>query len=122
VTLYKKTPLTGQTVELGLKNPGTYKLGAARISQSSLSPFKTGQGFALVQSGENAWTIYFEDGKAPALKDSKAKLKSSYVLNLELWAEGTYALDDGDKPVALTGPDGNAKTKPAIVKVKVNLK
>jgi len=119
VTLYKKTPLTGQAIELGLKKPETYKPGAVRISENSLKPF-VNQGFELVQSGESAWTLYFKEGKAPVPK--KGVLQSSYVLKLELWAEGTYDYDGDGKPIALTDANGNAKTKPAIVKVKVNIK
>jgi len=108
-------------VEFGLKSPAVYKLEAARISKSSLTPFAADKGFELVQTGENAWTIRFEGKQKPVLKNGAA-LKKSYNLKVELWAEGTYDLDAAGKPIPLTDAKGAAKTKPGIMTVKVSLR
>ena len=147
VTLYKLTPQSGETVGLGLKTPANVKLGGARLNQARLNGFKlvTGDkaigtkitgtadrtdGFRLVQNGAGSWTVYFKEPIAPKALDKNnkvVKLKKSYTLKLELWAEGTYRLDASGKPVALQAYDAKKgkwvdKSKPTYVNVKVNIK
>ena len=126
ITLYKSQPLQGETVKLNLKAP--VSLGAAQIRQASLNKMKfdTG-GFELVRCGENDWTIVFKDDKAPTKikkKNGKDVLKSSYTLQLELWAEGTYnTVTNPDGSVtAQPVKEGKKASKPTIVKVKVYIK
>ena len=133
VTLNKSLPFTGDSIEILLpatsKNPNL-KLGMVCIQQASLKSLglttdgiTQNDGFEMVRSGENTWTIHFKDGLVPQtklIKGKQAKLKSSYTIKLEVWAEGTYMNIDGI-PVALTS-DGVAKTKPALISVKVNIK
>ena len=129
ITLYKTTPLEGKTVEFGFKKPEVYTLGEARISKSSLTKYKDGQGFELVRCGEGAWTIRYEGDTRPVLKANGKKLNTAVTLTIELWPEGTYEIcsdptkpADLGKPVALKNVKGVDQTKPAKVKVKVNLK
>lgn len=124
ITLYKTTPFTGETIGLDLITPGV-KLGTVWISEESRKALKfDAGGFRLEQSGENEWVIYFEGDKAPTLPNKKngkpAELKANYTIKLELWAEGTYRLDSDGKPISLAS--GKAKSKPAIVRVKINIK
>jgi len=128
VTLYRLMPMKGETIGLELNKSAVMKLGAARVNEASVKKlkFKTG-GFELNRAGENDWTLSFKDGKAPTLKGDKAlKANSSYNISLELWAEGTYALDAGGKPIALQYKDPKTKktikTKPTLVKIKVYVK
>ena len=148
VTLYKYDPLRGQTVSLGLKTPANVKLGAVQLNQKTLDgfglykgvtppakPTTRTDGFRLEQSGGGNWTIYFEDPVAPQKKNG-AKPGSSYTLQIELWAEGTYTLVDqfgnpttdeaSGRPVALQYYNKSTKkwikSKPTMVKVKVNIR
>ena len=86
-----------------------------------------------MQSGANTWTVAYKDYALPQMKPgvNKGKLRSSYTLKLQVWAEGTYVTDASGKPLLEGGkivPLKNgakkpaAKTKPTIVTVKVNLK
>ena len=147
VTLYKGTPLTGQTVEIGFAKPETYKLGAVQIAPDSLKAFRFAKpiddgfggvayeqvdGLVLEQSGEGKWTIFFEDGHAPAkildlnYKTNKktTNLKASYNIKVQLWAEGTYRLEDdgADNMVPKALGTGKNASKPRVVTIKVNMK
>jgi hypothetical protein len=127
LTFYKTTPLEGKTIEFGFKKPEAYKLGAARISKDSLNPYKDNSGFELVQCGDGAWNLRFEESKRPTLLNGKL-MSSAATLKIELWAEGTYeicddpASPDYEKPVALKDANGKARTTPTIAKVKVSIK
>ena len=50
-------------------------------------------------------------------------MRKNYTLRVEVWADGTYALEGG-KPVALKDPNnsGRARTKPRILNVRVNVR
>jgi hypothetical protein len=143
VTLYKLAPLTGETIGLKLTTPANVKLGHVQLEQKSLDALNfTSNGTAagridgltLTQSGENNWTIYLQGGKAPVPIDKKGnaqsdasgnpKYKASYNVKLELWAEGTYKLENG-KAVPLEFKDAKGKvtkSKPTMVTVKVTIK
>jgi len=127
ITLYKATPLTGQSVGLGLKTPANVKLGEVRLSEAGAAAFKfdttlPNSGFELKRSGENEWTIYFKAGKAPVRADGRT-LNANYNLKMELWAEGTYEKNpDGSFKDCLRDSAGNAKSKPRMVTVKVNIR
>ena len=108
--------------------------------------YKLVNGFDIKRSGESEWTLYFQDGVVPAgmfvsaPSASKANkmenLKSSYMIDLQLWAEGTYMLVDADgvqtndkttgKPAALGSFNKNgkwaSKSKPTTINVKVSIK
>jgi hypothetical protein len=124
ITLYAGAPLTGEAIDLNLITPPGVQLGAVCINQASVAAMKfnstlPNNGFELQQSGANQWTIYFKGGKAP--EAAKGKLKASYTLKLELWAEGTYKDENNDGiPEPLT--EGTKKSKPTLVSVKVNIK
>jgi len=137
VTLHTRTPLTGQTVGVDLKTPANVKLGAVRLNEPALKKLKlvdadtnlANDGFKLEKNGANNWTVYFNAAKAPKALDKKGnavKLGKSYTLKIELWADGTYEFDGNGKPVALGVTDSkgkfNAKSKPTIINVKVNIK
>lgn len=128
VALYRATPLTGEAITLNLTTPAGVLLGEVRINQSSVSAmnFATG-GFKLERSGEDTWTILFNDGKAPTVTNpntgASIALKPSYTLKLELWANGTYQQNpDGSFKDCLRDSKGNPKSKPTLVSVKVNIK
>ena len=132
VTLYKSTPMYGSgPVKLSLTKPANVRLGKVAVNPASLKAMKLSDGgFRLEQNGSNDYTIYFEGGRAPAVFDKKTgglgKLKASYTLKLDLWAEGTYKLDSAGQPAALGYYNANgkwvAKSKPTTVKVKVNIR
>ncbi|MCL1895504.1 MAG: Ig domain-containing protein [Clostridiales bacterium] len=131
VTLYKPTPqYGGGPVRLNLTKPANVKLGVVSVNQASVKAMKLSDGgFRLEQNGSNDYTIYFADGRAPAVYGATGKLgklKASYTLKIDLWAEGTYKLNSVGQPVALGYYNANgkwvAKSKPTTVKVKVNIK
>jgi len=118
VTLYKANPLTGEAIGLKLTTPANVQLGKVEINAASVKAFRD-EGFELKRSGENDWILYYKKGTIPELVNGK-KLGSSYTVKLELWAVGTYGLDSSGKAVALQA--GKAKSKPAMVSIKVNIK
>jgi len=138
VTLYKATPMTGQSLNIRLTTPANVKPGAVQLNQASLNGLKLvtsgsapgaivkSDGFRLEQSGAGDWTIYFKETTAPKALDAKGKIvnpKQNYTIRIELWADGTYKLNSSGKPEALKNPaNGNAMTKPTYVNVKVILK
>ena len=124
VTLYKATPHTGEAVALKLTGTAGIKLGEPCINAASV---KNNDHFDLVRAGETTFNIKFKEGFDPmATKGGRSAYKSSYTIKLELWAAGTYQEDSSGKPAALGYYDAKgkwvAKTKPTLVKVKVNLK
>ena len=138
VTLNRWTPLTGDSLELGLKTPANVKLGAVALNEASLKALKlrvndgtyamASDGFRLVQKGANEYTIYFLNSVAPRPPDNSAgmvELKPSYTVKLEVWAEGTYRLDATGRPAALEGVNAKGQTvksKPMMVNVRINIK
>ena len=155
VTLYKAQPLQGARIQpMRLTTPENVKIGAVQIGQKGIdalrfvkeAPSGTGPGFYtigaktyqqveafyLVRNGENDWTIYFEDGQAPAgtvnAKGTKlTALKASYKIKAEIWAEGTYQLNALGQPVLVKGKvqplvNGAKKSKPTVVTITVSIK
>jgi hypothetical protein len=131
VNLYKAHPeLTSEAIEFKLTAPANATLGKARISEASLKACKFSEGkFALRQIGVDTYAVRFYSNSVPMTVDKKgkqAKLKSSYTLKIELWAEGTYDYSYDGSPIALGYYNAKgklvAKTKPTIVTVKVNVK
>jgi len=128
ITLYRAMPYAGQAIGLNLITPAGVQLGEARLHEASIAALKFAEGgFELVRSGQNNWFIRFADGALPTFRDARGNpvpLRASYTIKLELWAEGTYKLqDDGEgnlAPVALES--GKAKSKPTMVNVKINIK
>ena len=139
VTLLTLTPEVGANVNLSLTAPKGASVGAVVVDPASYAAlgFVSGKGLEVKQSGEGAYTIYFEGCNPPQMKPDKngnpVKLKSSYNLKLQVWAAGTYLTDPAGKP--LIDADGKvtplnngaatvpkAMTKPVIVSVKVNVK
>jgi hypothetical protein len=127
VTLYKSTPQYGSApVKLDLTKPANAKSGVVVVNQASLKAMKfTDGGFRLEQNGANEYSIYFAGTKAPAALDKTGrltKLKSSYTLKLDIWAENTYTLDPAGNPSPLKDTKGKPMSKPTTVTVKVNIK
>ena len=131
VTLYKSTPQYGSdAVRLSLTAPANVKSGVVVVNEASLKALKlTEGGFRLEQNSAKDYSIYFSSGRAPAALDKTGrltKLKTSYTIKLDLWAEGTYTLDGAGNPAALGYYDSKgkwiAKSKPTQVKIKVNIK
>ncbi|MCL1896099.1 MAG: Ig domain-containing protein [Clostridiales bacterium] len=132
VTLYKSTPMYGSgPIKLDLKKPANAKLGAVSVNQASVKGMKFSEGgYRLERNGSNDYSICFDGGRAPVVTNKKTgklgKLKSSYTLKLDLWADGTYTLDGNGQPVALGYYNASgkwvAKSKPTTVKVKVVIK
>ncbi|MCL2111122.1 MAG: hypothetical protein FWH32_02490 [Clostridiales bacterium] len=77
------TPMLGETIGLRFSGPAGVKLGAVSIS------YRTRGSFELVRSGENEWTVF---SRSP---------KGHHSLWLDLWAEGTYSLDENGHPQPL---------------------
>jgi hypothetical protein len=121
VTLYKGTPLAGEQITLNLTTPAGVKLGDVILNQKSVDALKLGSGgFKLERNGENSWVVKF-DGAPPMPLTGPAK--PSYTVKLELWAEGTYEPNpDGSFKDCLKDSNGNAKSKPTLVSLKVNVK
>jgi len=147
VTLRAAMPHTGDDIRLNLTTPANVRLGHVNIQQASINklrfvredplnpgqPLRDAQGllvindnpFEIERNGDNSYTIRFSDGEVPLGTTNSARrtltpLKSNYNINLELWAEGTYTLDDNDNPTALRS--GKAASRPTLVKVKVNIR
>jgi len=126
ITLYKAAPLTGSTVGLNLTTPQNVKLSYVRVNEASVNAMKfdrdlPNNGFEVKRIGEKEWTVFFKNGRSPV--PAKGKLKASYVLKLELWADGTYETDeDGGFMDCLRDANGKAKSKPKIIPVRVYIK
>jgi hypothetical protein len=130
VTLYKGTPLTGESLDLSLTTPAGVKTGMVRLQQKSLNDLNLVQvaggvktsvksdGFRLVRSGEKNWTLYFADNMAPLPKAKNTKLRASYNVKVELWAEGTFYYDYTEDPAGKFVALG----KPTVATIKVNIK
>ena len=119
VTLYTAVPASGERIGLALTSPAGVTLSEVGIAAASLKPFAADDGFRLERSGEGEWTIFFAKNRVPALA-GRGSLKSSYTVRVELWAEGTYALDGAGRPVALV--EGKARSRPTVVSVRVNVR
>jgi len=153
VTLRAAMPHTGDDIRLNLTTPANVRLGHVNIQQASLDNlyfikadpddpskwlrdpdnpnnhvFFEDSEFEIIQNGGNSWTIRFKYGEVPWGTTNKAgtartPLKSSYNIRLELWAEGTYVLDDDGNPTALVHPTSKKPaSKPTLVTVKVNIR
>jgi len=132
VTLRAAMPHTGDDIQLNLTTPANVKLGHVNIQQASLANLyfikENGtpipDALIIEQNGASSWTISFRDGEVPWGTTNKAgketPLKSNYNIRLELWAEGTYVLDDDGNPTALGS--GKAASRPTLVTVKVNIR
>ena len=133
LTLYTSTPAVGEALNLSLSGTGV-TLGEARLEQKRLDSFKfkdslegkeAVDGFELVRSGRDAWLVGFEGGRVPVVlnkqQTAEMALKKSYTLRVEVWADGTYVLED-EKPVALRDDSGRARTKPRMLNVRVNVR
>ena len=133
VTLYPLTPLTGETLGIYLTTPANVNLAKVQINEKNMKDMKLidadtknpiDAGFRIEQRGANEWVIYFkvnDNNKAPLAlnKEKPVKLKSSYTLKIELWADGTYYQSSG---LPLKDNKGIEKSKPTTVNVKVNIK
>ncbi|MDR0220167.1 MAG: hypothetical protein LBI54_02045, partial [Lachnospiraceae bacterium] len=119
VTLYTDTPEQGEEITLSLTTPANVKLGDVVIDQKSLDALNLAAGgFRLERSGANAWVIKLDGPPQPL-----GRAKSSYNIKLALWAAGTYiANPDGSFKAALTDAGGAARSKPALVTLRVNVK
>jgi len=122
--------MKSESVVLRLTAPANANIGEVRISDASLKACNFADGsIRVIYVGPGHYALQFANNVVPGvlLKNGKpGQLKASYNLKLEVWAEGTYKYDSSNRPVGIGYYDkkGNwvAKTKPAVVTVKVNLK
>ncbi|MCL2111624.1 MAG: YDG domain-containing protein [Clostridiales bacterium] len=160
VTLYRAQPLHGDSFQAQVGVPANASFGVAVIDQNSLNNIRFGKavveggtingyekygsnparhgGLVLDRVGETGWTLSFEDGAAPArildrnfaVNGRTSALKASYTVRVELWAKGTYKLDESGNAVInangkvepLRDIKGKARSVPTVYNVRVNLR
>ena len=152
--LYKAQPLAGSPVHgVTLTRPAGVTTGEVQLNMKKLKAlrfavpaaedevgarkagdgyYKQVDGFEIKQNGPDEWTIYFKDGVCPARVFSSdfrkvGNLKSSYKADLQIWAEGTYLVDEHGAPVRDANGDlkplgsGKKASKPTVVTLTVTI-
>jgi hypothetical protein len=128
VALYQLAPKYGESVGLALNTalPGV-RIGHVNLAEAtSNKALKLSNGFEVIRSGDDSWTLRLEGGEMLAV--ASGSKKASYTIKLEVWPLGTYAADETgaaklSENRAQPIMDGNkAKTKPIVVSVKVNVR
>jgi hypothetical protein len=133
VTLYRASPLYGESLGIDLTAPANAKIGAVSIDPESLKPFATDDGFRLERKGEKEFTVHFAKDAVPVDKNGKqASSGSSYDIRLQIWAEGTYryltdsygnlVLDASGNRIPAALENGKAKSNPTPITIRVNLR